>query len=116
MESIEYQEKKSKFIGYIFDTSCIKDANDIISNIKSEHKKADHILYCYRVKNEYGIYQVSSSNDKEPITSMTKLREIFERKDLQNKLIVIVRYFGGVKLGASNLDKIYFDIGIKLIS
>lgn len=98
-----YEIKKSKFIAYYYEIKTKEDANKILENLKKEHKKARHIPYAYKVENT-----ASKSDDKEPAgTAGTPLYNLIETNNLNNKLIAVVRYFGGTKLGAGGLLRAY---------
>ena len=103
--------KKSKFIGYYYSLDDIQDVDIILNNLASEHKKARHIPYAYKVNNT-----ASKSDDKEPTnTAGLPLYNLIERKELDNILIAVVRYFGGTKLGAGNLLRAYLESANKAI-
>lgn len=112
----EYKEKDSKFISYLYKIENKEDLESVFNLIKSEHKKASHILRLVRYKNKYGVIVDEASEDKEPINSMKRLKEITSSKTCDTFALFIVRYFGGKKLGASNLDRLYFNIGIQEIN
>ncbi len=98
-----YEIKKSKFIGYYFEINNIEEINNIIENIKKKNKNAKHFPYAYKINNN-----IKKTDDKEPNgTSGTPILNIIERNNLNNCLIIIVRYFGGIKLGAGNLLRAY---------
>lgn len=95
--------KKSKFIGYYYEVESVDEVLAIIDILKKEHKKARHIPYAYKIGRI-----AKKSDDKEPAnTAGMPIYNIIERKDLNNCLIVIVRYFGGIKLGAGGLLRAY---------
>ena len=97
--------KKSKFIAYFYKIDNKEEAEAIISNIKLEHKGARHIPYAYKLKNT-----AKKTDDKEPTgTCGTPLLTLLERNNLDSHLILVVRYFGGVKLGAGNLLRSYVN-------
>lgn len=99
--------KKSKFLGFAFYISKEKDIKDILNNLKKEYKKAKHIVYAYRLGNKEKAY-----NDKEPVNSAGKpLLYLLQKKDLNNHLLVVIRYFGGIKLGVGGLIRAYTHIG-----
>lgn len=103
INTLEIDIKKSKFIGYYYEVSNIQEINDIIATIKKENKKARHFPYAYKIDNI-----VRKSDDKEPSgTASNPILNIIERKNLNNVLIIIVRYFGGIKLGAGGLIRAY---------
>lgn len=95
--------KKSKFYTYIYKVDNKQQIKEILDNIKQEHKQARHILYCYLLENNV----MEASENKEPVNSMHKVLEILTKKEIKNILCISVRYFGGILLGASNLDKTY---------
>jgi uncharacterized YigZ family protein len=95
--------KKSKFIGYYYQVESIEEIEIILENLKKEHKKAKHFPYAYKING-----QIKKSDDKEPSgTAGMPILNIIDRNDLNYALIVIVRYFGGIKLGAGGLLRAY---------
>lgn len=102
-----YEVKKSKFYAYNYEVDGISDVNEIIDNIKKEHKKARHIVYAYKIDGIEKKY-----DDGEPSgTAGMPLYNIINKKDLNHILIVVVRYFGGIKLGAGGLLRAYNTAG-----
>ena len=95
--------KKSKFYGYLYEIDNLEDVNIILENIKKENKKARHFPYAYKFNNT-----AKKTDDKEPSgTCGTPILNVLERNNLNSHIIVIVRYFGGVKLGAGPLLRSY---------
>jgi len=95
--------KKSKFYGYLYEIDNIVEVETILENIKSNNKKARHFPYAYKFNS-----MAKKTDDKEPSgTCGTPLLNVLERNNLNNHLIVVVRYFGGVKLGAGPLLRSY---------
>lgn len=95
--------KKSKFIAYYYKVNTLEEINNILIDLKKEHKKAKHLPYAYKIDNN-----IKKSDDKEPAnTAGSPILNIIEKKHLNNVLIVIVRYFGGIKLGAGGLIRSY---------
>ena len=97
-----FEIKKSKFIGLLYEINSIDEVNSIIDGLKKEHKKARHIVYAYRVNSQEKNY-----SDKEPNGTTRGLLDLIHNKNLNNHLIVVVRYFGGVLLGAGPLTRAY---------
>lgn len=98
-----YEIKKSKFIGLYYQIESIDEVNDILKSLKKEHKKARHLPYAYKLGNI-----AKKSDDKEPgNTAGGPIFNIIEKKNLDNTLIVVIRYFGGIKLGAGGLIRAY---------
>ncbi len=115
LKSLVYEEKRSKFIGYLYEIEDEKDLDVINDKLISGYPKANHLLKVLRYKNHFGVYVSEASEDKEPISSMKKTRNLLERKDIRDVGIYIVRIFGGTKLGASRLDHVYFTIATTLL-
>ena len=103
--------KKSKFIGLYYELESIDEVKTILDNLHKEHKKAKHIVYAYKFGSTAG-----KSDDKEPTgTAGLPLYNLLETNNLSNKLLVVVRYFGGTKLGAGPLMRAYKNTGLYAI-
>lgn len=104
--------KKSKFIAYFYELDDTNDIKIIIDELRKEHKKAKHIVYAYKFRNTAG-----KTDDKEPSgTAGLPLYNLLEANNLNNKMIVVVRYFGGIKLGAGPLMRAYKNAGVSVIN
>ncbi len=104
--------KKSKFIAYYYELDTTEDIKIIIDELRKEHKKAKHIVYAYKFGNTAG-----KTDDKEPSgTAGLPLYNLLEVNNLNNKMIVVVRYFGGIKLGAGPLMRAYKNAGVSVIN
>lgn len=104
-------EKKSKFIGLRYNVSSINEIEDILSIVKNEHKKARHICYAYKVGN-----LEKKNEDKEPANTAGKpILDIINFNNLDNTLIVVIRYFGGTLLGRGLLTRTYSKAARELI-
>jgi len=104
---IEFEEKKSKFIGYIKPVSTVKEAEKFIDSIKEMHPNATHNVPLYRVV-ENGQEYFKYNDDGEPANTAGKpMAEILNILDVYNVAIVATRYFGGIKLGAGGLIRNY---------
>ena len=101
-----FKDRKSKFIGYAFPVQTVEEVKPLIDKLKKEHHSARHWCYAYRI----GIEKVveRANDDGEPSNSAGQpiLNQI-KAKDLTNILVVVVRYFGGVKLGVGGLMNAY---------
>lgn len=95
-------EKKSKFIGMLYEIDNKEEVLSILDGVKSNNKGYRHIPYAYYLKNT-----ASKSDDKEPGGIGMSFLNILERNKLDNHLLLVVRYYGGTKLGASNLLRTY---------
>ena len=104
---IEFEEKKSKFIGYIKPVSTVEEAEKFIASIREMHPNATHNVPLYRVVEE-GQEYFKYNDDGEPTNTAGKpMAEILNILDVYNVAIVATRYFGGIKLGAGGLIRNY---------
>lgn len=95
--------KNSKFICILSKIETLSDINNIINSVKSNYPNATHYCYAY-------IYEDTkkSSDDGEPTgTAGIPILKVLESQNLTNILAIIVRYFGGIKLGANGLIRAY---------
>lgn len=103
----EYKENKSSFLAFAYPIENAEQVKQFVDNLKKEYYDARHHCFAYKI----GIgkeVQSRAFDDREPShTAGEKILEAIESKNLTNVLIVVVRYFGGIKLGASNLAKAY---------
>ena len=98
-------EKKSKFYSYLFNVNNEEEIKRILLEVKSENKKATHICYAYRLKFPFS---EKAFDDGEPSGTAGKpILMVMQKKDIFNCLIVVIRYFGGIKLGAGGLIRAY---------
>ena len=104
---IEFEEKKSKFIGYIKPINSIKEAENFINTIKEMHSNATHNCSAYRII-ENGQEYYKFDDDGEPSGTAGKpIGEILTTLGVFNVVVVVTRYFGGIKLGAGGLIRNY---------
>jgi len=101
-----YKEKGSKFISYAHVVKSENQIKEIIRDLKTKEKNARHFCYGYILKPDKSI--INFNDDGEPSNTAGKpiLNQI-KSKELTNCLIVVVRYFGGVKLGITGLIRAY---------
>ena len=96
---------RSKFLTYLVPMS---EYEGLQAKLKAEHPKANHVVYALRYLNEYEQIVENSSDDGEPkgcagVPSLNVLRG----KELINCAVLIVRYFGGIKLGTGGMARAY---------
>lgn len=107
MKESTYEIKKSKFTGIFFEISSVKEFDKLYSEIKKQYKKATHICYAYKIK-ENGVECVKTFDDGEPSgTAGRPILSVIEKKKLENAVVFVVRYFGGIKLGSGGLIRAY---------
>lgn len=111
LNTYTYEIKKSKFISYYYEVNSTLEVKSILEALKKEHKKARHIPYAYKIDTIS-----KKSDDKEPSnTAGTPIYNILEKNNLNHILIVVVRYFGGIKLGAGGLLRAYSNAAKEVI-
>lgn len=104
---IEFEERKSKFIGYAKPISTKEEAEDFISTIREMHPDATHNCTVYRVIDN-GQEYFKADDDGEPSGTAGKpMGEILTYMEVNNVVVVATRYFGGIKLGAGGLVRNY---------
>ncbi len=104
-----YEIKKSKFITYIIKPNTKAEFNNFIEHLWKEHKKARHICYAYKFfDNDSKMIAVKAYDDGEPKgTAGYPILNLIEKNQLDDIAIIVVRYFGGQKLGAGPLLRTY---------
>ena len=111
-ETYEVTIKKSKFIGVIIPIESTLDIKDNINKLKEEYKNATHYCYAFKLINNKGF-----SDDREPNkTAGIPILNIIESEDLVNVLVVVIRYFGGIKLGPGGLIRAYSNTTKEVIN
>jgi uncharacterized YigZ family protein len=102
----EFKSLNSKFIAYVFPFHQKEVLQGILGQLKKEHPKASHWCYAYRVG--YQNEEFRANDDGEPSGSAGKpiLNQLYSH-EVKNALIVVVRYFGGTKLGVPGLIEAY---------
>lgn len=104
----EIEIKKSRFICYLYPLTDANDFPPLLQNLKKEHYKANHHCSAYIIGHKKDIQKMS--DDGEPTgTAGVPMLEVLKKQDLTYIAAVVVRYFGGIKLGAGGLIRAYSD-------
>lgn len=94
---------KSKFITILIRVDDVHSVKDLISDLKEEYDGATHYCYAYVIGNNH-----KSSDDGEPSgTAGAPILSVLNKEHLSNVLCMVIRYYGGVKLGAPGLIRAY---------
>jgi uncharacterized YigZ family protein len=102
---VTYKEKSSIFIGQVYHCETENEAADILGPIKKKYYDATHHCFAYKLITE----QFKYSDDGEPNgTAGIRILNAIEHFDLINVMVVIIRYYGGTKLGVGPLGKAYY--------
>lgn len=95
--------KKSKFITKLYKINSLDEVNEIINDLKVEYKDATHICYAYKLDSIE-----KCVDDGEPSgTAGLPILNVIKKNNLNYILCVVIRYFGGIKLGAGGLVRAY---------
>ena len=101
-----YKEKGSKFIAFAIPVTSEEEVKEHLTHIKKEHHDARHHCYAYILGHTKSAYRIN--DDGEPSGTAGKpIHGQLLSKDLTNTLVIVVRYFGGTKLGVSGLITAY---------
>lgn len=107
-----YEIKKSKFIGLYYEVTSKEEIEEILAALKREHKKAKHMPYAYKIGP-----LAKKTDDKEPAnTAGLPIYNLLEMYNMDNSLVVVIRYFGGIKLGAGPLTRSYKEAALGAIN
>ncbi len=101
-----YKDKNSKFYGYAFPVSTEGDVKIHIEALKKKHHTARHWCYAYQLGTETITYRANDDGEPSNSAGMPIYGQI-QSFEVTNILIVVVRYFGGVKLGVGGLINAY---------
>ena len=100
----EITEKKSRFIAKIIKVNSEQEANEKIAEVKKLHRDARHNVFAYRIANGSERF----SDDGEPSgTAGVPILNILRGEKIENVLVVVTRYFGGILLGTGGLVRAY---------
>ena len=102
----EWEINKSRFLTYIKHVETEIEAQEFISSIKKKHFDARHNCSAYIIGERSEIQK--SSDDGEPSgTAGAPMLEVLKKNELSDIVVVVTRYFGGIKLGAGGLIRAY---------
>jgi len=95
--------KKSKFITKLYRINSIDEIYNILNQVNNEYNDSTHICYAYILENNE-----KCSDDGEPSgTAGMPILNVLKKNNLTNILAIVIRYFGGIKLGAGGLVRAY---------
>lgn len=112
-KEVKFKVKGSEFIARVHFTESEPEVNSCLEKIKKQYFDASHHCYAYRFSNgEFKYF-----DDREPKgTAGIRILNAIEHFDLHNVLIVVIRYFGGTKLGVGPLGKAYYNAAFNVIN
>ncbi len=102
----EYEISRSRFIAYLERVSSEAAAIEFIAKIKKRHWDARHHCYAYIIGEKSDI-QKADDNGEPSGTAGKPMLEVLKKNELTDTIVVVTRYFGGIKLGAGGLIRAY---------
>lgn len=105
-EQVLFKDRNSKFFGYAFPVTNEEQVKEHIETLKKVHHTARHWCYAYQIGVENSVYRAYDDGEPNNSAGMPIYGQI-QSYDLTNILIVVVRYFGGTKLGVGGLIHAY---------
>lgn len=106
------ENMKSKFYAIALPAKSVDEFKKQLEAIRKDNPKARHVVYAYRI----GVNS-KSCDDKEPKgTGGRPILELLNKKNLNNVAVIVVRYYGGVQLGAGRLLRTYLNSAINVLN
>lgn len=102
----EYIVEKSVFIGHAKPVTSEEEARAFIDEMKAKYKDATHNVWAYTIGQSMNIQRYSDDGEPQGTAGIPTL-ELIKKEDLRDVVVVVTRYFGGVKLGAGGLVRAY---------
>lgn len=102
----EYTEKRSKFLAFAFPVKTTEEVKALVAQYEKEYYDARHVCYAYMLGHERLVFRTVDNGEPSGTAGKPILGQI-NSTNLTDILIIVVRYFGGVKLGTSGLIQAY---------
>ncbi len=109
-----YKEKMSKFLSFAHPVNTAEEAKEIIKRYQKEYFDARHVCWAYMIGTDRTEYQSNDNGEPSGTAGKPILGQI-NSFELTNVVIVVVRYFGGIKLGTSGLIVAYREAAAEAI-
>ena len=104
--------KKSKFICKLYRINNLEEINNILEKLKKEYSDSTHICYAYIIDGK----EKCNDNGEPSGTAGMPILNVLKKNNLDHILAVVIRYFGGIKLGAGGLTRAYSNSTIEAIN
>ncbi|MCM1153500.1 MAG: YigZ family protein [Muribaculum sp.] len=102
----QYREKMSRFLAFAIPVSSATEAKDIIKEYQNRYHDARHVCWAYRLGPAGEEWQLNDNGEPSGTAGKPILGQL-KSKDITDALVIVVRYFGGIKLGTSGLITAY---------
>lgn len=106
IENTLLKEKGSKFIGFAFPVADESELKQALEKIRTEHPKATHHCYAFRMGLQGENYRANDDGEPSGSAGLPIFNQMLAH-EITNSLVIVVRYYGGTKLGVSGLMKAY---------
>lgn len=106
IENTLLKEKGSKFIGFAFPVADESELKQALEKIRTEHPKATHHCYAFRMGLQGENYRANDDGEPSGSAGLPIFNQMLAH-EITNTLVIVVRYYGGTKLGVSGLVKAY---------
>lgn len=106
IENILLKEKGSKFITFAYPVNSEAELKKALENLRNEHPKATHHCHAFRMGIQGENYRANDDGEPSGSAGLPIYNQLLAN-ELTNILVVVVRYYGGIKLGVSGLVKAY---------
>lgn len=111
-QEFTYKEKKSNFIAQVYPIENEQSASEILQQVKKTHYKANHHCYALKIIDS----TIKYSDDGEPGgTAGIRILNAIDHFDVTNLILIVIRYFGGTKLGVGPLGKAYYEAAFNVL-
>lgn len=105
-EAVLYKEKNSKFFGYAFPITSEDDVKPLLDDLRKLHHSARHWCYAFQTGTDKVYFRANDDGEPNNSAGMPIYGQI-QSFEVTNVLVIVVRYFGGVKLGVGGLIAAY---------
>lgn len=113
----ETEVKKSRFIARVAPVSSREDVKAWLDRAHREHPDARHICWAYQIGRPGSAAEAATNDDGEPSGTAGKpILNVIQHKDMGDVLVMVIRYFGGIKLGAGGLVRAYAGAAESVLS
>lgn len=110
----EYSEKKSKFLAFAYPVESTDEIKEIVSEYKKKYYDARHVCYAYILGSKRDVFRAVDDGEPSGTAGKPILGQLNSR-ELTNILVLVVRYFGGIKLGTSGLIEAYREATVSVL-
>lgn len=104
--SAQYKEKMSRFLSFAIPVKTVDEAKDIIKNYQNEYHDARHVCWAYMIGPKRSVWQLNDNGEPSGTAGKPILGQI-NSAEVTDLIVIVVRYFGGIKLGTSGLISAY---------